>query len=143
VFKVSATTITPWGLRLGGTATWQSGLPYSVLTQRVAYDYLSAAYPEGIRYSFTPARNRLTYPTGVRNSERNDSQWLFDAKLTKELNIGRGMNLQLSAEVFNLFNDGKYEVYNPDFEQGFQINGVNNARYEFGRRWQLGMKLAF
>ena len=28
-------------------------------------------------------------------------------------------------------------------ETGFQINGVNNARREFGRRWQLGVKIAF
>jgi hypothetical protein len=92
--------------------------------------------------SFNPARPRLQYPTGVRNSERNDSQWLVDLKLTKELGVRR-VSAQLSAEIFNLLNDGTYQVFNPNFETGFQINGINNARFEFGRRWQLGMKLAF
>ena len=135
-----ATTITPWGIRIGGSATWQSGLPYSVLRQRLSFD--PVPWPYVVR-TFRPARNRLLYPTGVRNSQRNDSQWLLDLKLTKELHLAQRLNMQLSVEVFNLLNDGTYEVYNPDFETGFQINGVNNARREFGRRWQLGMKLAF
>ena len=93
--------------------------------------------------TYRPARPRLQYPTGVRNSERNPSQWLLSAKVTKEMNVGQRVNLQLSAEVFNLLNDGTYQIYNPDLELGRQINGVNAARREFGRRWQLGVKLAF
>ena len=84
------------------------------------------------------------YPTGVSaTSERNDSQWLFDLKFTKEFNLGRGLNMQVSAEIFNVFNDGTYFVYNDDAEAGFQINGVDGARLEFGRQWQLGMRLSF
>jgi hypothetical protein len=51
--------------------------------------------------------------------------------------------MQLSAEVFNVLNDSTYKVYVPGLETGVQINGVNSAYREFGRRWQLGMKLAF
>ena len=29
--KLNATCLTPWGFRLGGTAQWESGLPYSIL----------------------------------------------------------------------------------------------------------------
>jgi hypothetical protein len=141
VVKMSATTITPWGFRLGGTLSWQSGLPYSLLSQRLSFDTVPQAY--GSLGSYNPARFRLQYPTGQRNDQRNDSYWLFNAKLTKELNLGRGVNMQLSAEVFNLFNEGVYQVYNPDFESGFQINGTNDARRLFGRRWQVGFKLAF
>lgn len=140
VVKVLATTITPWGFRLGGTATWQSGLPYSLLEQKLAFDKVPWPY---LIQSFRPARNRLEYPTGVRNSGRNDSQWLFDLKLTKELNLARALNLQFSAEVFNVLDDATYEIYNPDLETGYRINGVNNARREFGRRWQLGARIAF
>ena len=68
---------------------------------------------------------------------------MLDLKFTKEFNLGRGLNMQLSAEIFNLLNDGSYEVYNPNLETGFQINGIDNARFEFGRRWQLGMRLSF
>jgi hypothetical protein len=141
VVKLSATTITPWGFRLGGRVLWQSGLPYSILEQDLSFDAVPPAYLT--LGSYNPARNRLQYPTGVRNSERNDSQWLLDLKLTKEMNLGRGLNLQLAAEIFNVLDDGTYQVYNPNFETGFQINGNNDARFEFGRRWQLGMRLAF
>ena len=50
---------------------------------------------------------------------------------------------QLAVEVFNVLNDGTYKVYNPDLETGFQINGVDDAQFEFGRRWQLGMRMQF
>jgi hypothetical protein len=55
------------------------------------------------------------------------------------------MNLQLSIEVFNALNDGTYQVYNPSpfVSRGIQINGRNEAIRRFGRRWQLGAKLAF
>ena len=52
-------------------------------------------------------------------------------------------NLQLTAEVFNLLDDGTYQIYNPFVERGIQINGRNEAQQRFGRRWQVGMKLAF
>ena len=53
------------------------------------------------------------------------------------------MNLQLSAEVFNVLNDGTYIVYNTALERGVQVNGANEALRRFGRRWQLGLRFAF
>jgi len=141
VVKFNAATITPWGFRLGGTAQWQSGLPWSILAQTFAFDAVPPAY-ESLG-SYTPARPRLQYPTQQRNDQRNDSYWLFDLKATKEMNLGRGTNLQISAEVFNLLNEGVYQIYNPNAEAGFQVNGRNDARRLFGRRWQIGFKLAF
>jgi outer membrane receptor protein involved in Fe transport len=79
----------------------------------------------------------------VRNDQRNPSYWNVDLKATKELKLGKGMNLQLSAEIFNLFNDATYRVYNSFFERGVQVNGVNEFEQFFGRFWQVGMKLAF
>ena len=55
---------------------------------------------------------------------------------TKEMNLGRGLNVQVSAEIFNMLNDGTTIV-------GTQINGRNGDIRRFGRRWQLGMKMAF
>ena len=120
-----------------------SGLPYSILTQELAFDATPPPYLEIGDYS--PARNRLQYPKDGRgrNSERNDSQWLVNLNFTKEMNLGRGLNLQLSAEIFNLLNDGTYQIYNPNFETGFQVNGINSFQFEFGRSWQLGVKMAF
>ncbi len=79
----------------------------------------------------------------MRNDQRNDAFWNVDLKATKELRLGKSMNLQLSAEVFNLFDDGTYTIYNPFLERGIQVNGINEARRRFGRSWQMGMRLSF
>jgi len=140
VVKLNATTITPWGIRLGTALSWQSGLPYSIIFRQTAFDNLP---PETQTLSIVGARSRSVYPTGVRNDQRNQSYWNLDLKFTKEFSLSHRMNLQLSAEVFNVLNDGTYQIYTPDLERGAQINGTNEAFRRFGRQWQLGAKLAF
>ena len=88
-------------------------------------------------------RTRQPYVTGVRNDVRNDSFWNVDLRATKELRLGRSVNLQVSVEVFNLLDDSTYSVYNRFLERGVQVNGINEATRRFGRRWQLGMRLSF
>jgi hypothetical protein len=51
--------------------------------------------------------------------------------------------MQLTAEVFNLLNDGTYLIYDPISETGEQVNGNNTSIRRFGRQWQVGIKLAF
>ena len=140
VVKLNATTVTPWGIRLGTSVTWQSGLPYSLTTRLVSFDTLP---PSTLTVGTEGARTREPYVTGVRNDQRNDSFWNVDLKATKELRLGKSMNLQLSAEIFNLLDDGTYQVYNPFFERGIQTNGINEAQRRFGRSWQVGMRLSF
>jgi hypothetical protein len=141
VVKVNATTITPWGFRLGGSISWQSGLPYSILLRQPAFDAVPPPY-QGLGAG-GGARTRTIYPSGQRNDERNEPYWNLDVKFTKEFTIGRNLNAQVSAEVFNAFNDGTYIIYNPISEVGEQINGNNVAGRRFGRRWQLGIRFAF
>jgi len=140
VVKVSATTTTPWGFRFGGSASWQSGLPYSLLLRRPGYD---AVPPPYLTLTNGTVRTRTTYPTGVRNDQRNDSYWDLNLKITREFRVARKMNLQLTAEVFNVLNDGTYQIFDPISETGEQINGSNVALRRFGRQWQLGARLAF
>jgi hypothetical protein len=45
--------------------------------------------------------------------------------------------------VFNALNDETYLIYNPFFEAGQRVNGINEAQRRFGRRWQVGLRLAF
>jgi outer membrane receptor protein involved in Fe transport len=139
IVKFSATTITPWGFRLGGSARWESGLPYSCLLSSLS------TWPSVPSYDIAAAvRDQQTvYCNDRRNDLRNDSFWNFDVKLTKEMNLGHSMNLQVSAEIFNLLNDGTYLVYEPDLEAGRQVNGTDFATPRFGREFQLGAKLAF
>ena len=140
VVKLNATTITPWGFRLGTALTWQSGLPYSIMDRQGALDGIPPALGD---LGIPATRPRTTFPTGVRNSERNRSWWNVDAKFTKEMNLAKGMNLQISAEVFNLLDERVYQVYNPGAEGGQQINGQNEAVVTLGRRFQIGGKLTF
>jgi hypothetical protein len=141
VVQVASTTITPWGFRLGGSVSWESGLPYSVLQQAPTIDAIPPDY--GTLNPGSPARVRTTYLTGRRNDQRNSAFWNVDVRVAKELTLGRDLNMQLSAEIFNLLNDATYQVFDPLTETGTQINGNNNSVFRFGRRWQLGMRLAF
>jgi len=59
------------------------------------------------------------------------------------MNLPKGMNLQLTAEIFNLLNDNAYIIYDPFLSYGQQLNGANDAYRRFGRQYQIGMRLAF
>ncbi len=141
VVKVAATTVTPWGVRIGAAMTWQSGLPYSVLWEQRSFDAISPVF-QGLGTGGA-ARSRTTYVDNQRNTERNVSWWDFNVKLTKEFRVGRGVNGQASVEAFNLLNDGTYQIYNPGLRSGQQRNGNNESLERFGRQWQLGLRLAF
>ena len=121
---------------------WQSGLPYSILQRELGDDAIPPDYGAQSNYT-NPERVRTTYPTGQRNDQRNDPYWNFDLRVAKEFRVGRRQILQASVEIFNLFNDGTYQVYDPVFQVGEQINGTNIAVSRFGRQWQLGIKFAF
>ncbi|MDH3786396.1 MAG: hypothetical protein OEV00_13865, partial [Acidobacteriota bacterium] len=135
VVKLNATTITPWNFRLGGAISWESGLPYSLLSQQLSFDQVPPQYA-GIGTA-NAARTRQRYLTGQRNDQRNEGFWNVDAKFTKEMQLARGVNMQVSAEVFNLLNDDTLEV---NFAQ---INGNNIATQRFGRQWQVGIRMSF
>jgi outer membrane receptor protein involved in Fe transport len=79
---------------------------------------------------------RLTYPTKRRNDQRNRGYWLFDVNAAREFNLKGGLNLQLRAEIFNLFNKDWLQI----FENRDEINVQNR---EFGRSFQLSTRLAF
>jgi hypothetical protein len=121
--------------------TWQSGLPYSILRRELSYDAVSPVF-EGLGVAGA-GRRRTTYVNGERNTERNVSWWDFSLRASKEFRLGRGVSGQASVEVFNLLNDGTYQVYNPSLRMGQQINGNNESTNRFGRQWQLGLRLAF
>ena len=139
--KVNATCLTPWGFRVGGTALWESGLPYSLLFRNTSQSNTLPPYEDVITQPFTSVRTR--YKTHQRNDQRNPSAWLFNVKLVKEINLPKGMNLQLDAEIFNLLGDNTYSVYNLFLNSGQQVNGTNEATQRFGRTYQLSMRLAF
>jgi outer membrane receptor protein involved in Fe transport len=134
VLRVSATSITPWGFRLGGTVRWESGLPYSLLA--------STLIRQG-PIDDSVAIPRFDYPTSRRNDHRNPSTWTLDVRIAKELNPSPSVVLQLSFEIINLLNDQHYLVYNEARSVGMRIDGVDEAMRRSGRRVQLGVRLQF
>ena len=139
-FKLNATTIVPWGgIRLGGAVQYRSGLPYSLLQRSSSEASSPPIYPVG--QDFTSVRT--VYLTGRRNDQRNAPAWNFDAKIVKEFALKKAMNLQLTGEIFNLFGENTYVIYNNTTKSGQQINGTNDAYRRFGRQYQLGMRLSF
>ena len=133
VFKLNAVTITRWGFRLGGAVRWESGLPYSQLFSKLTVFSVPPLYQElGDR----AVRTRLRYLTRQRNDQRNPSFWNLDARVGKEFKLGKSTYMQLTAEVFNVLNDGTLRLTE-------QVNGTNSGERRFGRRFQLGLRLAF
>lgn len=133
VAQVSATTVTPWGFRLGGTVRWESGLPYSTESlQRTVFAIPPQYRTLGDR-DLTP---RLRYPDGQRNGERNPSYWTVDVRLVREFRPTAGSTLQASLEVFNLLDDRSLVLTD-------ERDGIINGTRRFGRRYQAGMRYAF
>jgi outer membrane receptor protein involved in Fe transport len=132
--KVNATTITPWGFRLGSSVQWLSGLPYSITRDELAVDSMPPAYDTFSEP--TSNRVRLVYPTRQRNDQRNRAAWNVNVNAAKEFNLKGGMNLQLRAEIFNLFNSDYLTIFE-------NTNGANAAIRNFGRQFQISTRLAF
>jgi hypothetical protein len=131
--KGLVTTITPWGFNIGAAVTWRSGLPYSVLEQDIVAG--SADIP-----AYWPQQS---YVGGRRNDRRNESVWNVDARISKEMNFGRRYNIGIAIEIYNLLNGREYAVYDVDSAYGRVVNGVADAERRYGRRVQIGARLAF
>jgi hypothetical protein len=139
--RVNAATITPWGFRLGAAVSWRSGLPYSILTRGPSSDAIPPAlYHLGL---LDATRWREQYVSHRRNDQRNTAYWNVDLKLTREMVLSRGVNLQFSAEMFNVLDDNTYTIYNGFLGIGREINGRPEAFRRWGRTWQLGFRAAF
>jgi outer membrane receptor protein involved in Fe transport len=132
VVKVSAMTLAPWGLRIGGTLRWESGLPYSIMLTRMTTYAVPLDYGMGDR----SMRTRLRYATGQRNDQRNPSYWNLDLRLAKEFSVNQRVQLQLTGEVFNVLDDHTLRLDS-------DINGASVGTRRFGRSFQLGVRLAF
>jgi outer membrane receptor for ferrienterochelin and colicin len=133
VVRVNAMTVALAGLRLGGTIRWESGLPFSIMrTSPVRYRMPQAYATLGV----SGEQFNFAFPTDQRNDQRNESFWNFDARIAWELSLARDVNLQLTAEVFNLLDDDSLIKTNT-------IDGNFAGTRRFGRQYQLGIRLAF
>jgi hypothetical protein len=152
VVKLNMTAFLPGDWQLGATASWSSGLPYSVATRffaldNVNYEQFRTAYgfasTEGGSLHFQPLR---------RNTERNDAVYDFIIRAKKSFVLGR-TSAAIFLEVFNLLNsdDLRIYTYEPDLAGGSVAGNKTvaadrlqlDAERRFGRRWQVGFQFDF
>jgi hypothetical protein len=128
---IRATTTRVHGFRIGGAFHWASGLPFSNLESRLDHRDNAVPLPQ------------LFHPTGRRNDQRNPSMWTVDLKISREIQTGRHLLVQLSLEILNLFDEETYLVYNQALGSGARIDGVDEAIRRSGRRLGFGVTLNF
>ncbi len=133
VVKLNLATHTPWNFDFGAVMRWESGLPFSIVKSALVSHNIPNIFPYEVVFAGLP---RFRFPSGRRNDQRNPSFWTLDLRLTRDFPIGRTNLLQLSVEAFNVFNDDTLRL-----ESRTDNRLVGSRR--FGRRWQVGMKLAF
>ena len=93
-----------YGIQIGGTGTFESGLP---LTSTITGGVTSAS---GATTTFTTngsgASNRVPFET--RNGFRREGRNTFDLRLSKRFDLGDRRQLQVMWEAFNVFNIVNY-----------------------------------
>ena len=117
----------PWNANIGAFAFAQSGHPWEIWSYE---PYIALT-------TNTSDTARFAEPAGSR---RTDPHYQLDLNYTQNINLGSRLNLQLAADVFNVFN--KQTGYSPQ-------PGVHNS--QFGqprvfwdpRRMQLAARLLF
>ncbi|MEA2488334.1 MAG: hypothetical protein QOH21_126 [Acidobacteriota bacterium] len=133
-FKVSGTYDTPFRLVLGAAAYWRSGTPLT-------------------RYGYSDAYGRYEFFLDNRGSEgRTPSNYDLDVHLGYPIPLGRGMELNLALDVFNVLNtqrpvlvdqrwgfqeadNASLTPVNPDYGQAVLRTPPTSAR--------LGVRLSF
>jgi hypothetical protein len=166
VVKLNGVTFLPKDWQLGASATWSSGLPYSVISRFFASD--NADYQQfRTRFGYTLIRSgeETRFIPVRRNSGRNEASLDINLRARKAVVIGRTA-ASLFFEVFNVLNtdDLRIRTYEPTPDitqitqddrspQGPVLQGPLDVRSQghlqidatrrFGRRFQIGFQIEF
>jgi len=132
----------PLNLQLGVIGVYRSGFPYSGLDRR-----------DNNHDSYHNERALIETSPGVwvhydRNTERQPDVKNIDLRLSWTARLGKGLNLELMGEVFNLTNEANWYV---SFGRQVLVFGNGTINDEFGepnrvgapRRFQVGARLRF
>lgn len=158
------------GWSLSGTGQFHSGLPYTMRTEgsipRVFETNGAMIVGLGPGMNGFGGDDRV-YGVG-RNTFRHPSTWKADMRVSRQFRMGRGRELQLLAETFNLFNHQnviQVETVGYSIDPGTQsgtlprlnfLNGLKANQTEFGqpltsnavdtyreRQFDLGLRMRF
>jgi outer membrane receptor protein involved in Fe transport len=155
VVKINAVAFLPGDWRLGLTANWASGLPYSP----VAYYYNSddVGYSQRRRIFGQFAPSSFGFTSENRNQHRNEATYTFNTRVMKSFILGKAA-ASAFLEVYNLLNSDPLRV--SVMEQipphvaysSLDGTGVQEVRpasekivgeRNFGRRFQVGFQIDF
>jgi len=136
VMKVNAIAYLPGEWRLGGTAQWASGLPYSVVDEFSALDNVGFAQS---RRRFGYVEPSLGFITEHRNKHRNHAAYNFNVRTEKSFIFGKA-SASAFFEVFNLLNSDDLRIYTLNL--GRRSLQADEER-RFGRRFQVGIRVDF
>ncbi|HEV8700548.1 MAG TPA: carboxypeptidase regulatory-like domain-containing protein [Candidatus Polarisedimenticolia bacterium] len=151
VVKLNAAILLPRDWQIGASASWASGLPYSIISRFFALD--DANYLQfRTRYGFTTkVDGNWRFVPVRRNSLRNHAVRDLNFRVRKTLPVGRNAGA-LFLEVFNVLNTDDLRIFNylPTEADSFnpndptpltrlQLDGVRR----FGRRIQMGFQFEF
>jgi hypothetical protein len=152
VVKLNGVSFLPNDWQLGGSASWSSGLPYSLVSRFYSLDNADYQQFRTLFGQIQPGEFGPTFEPERRNSRRNGPVLDLNARVSKNLVIGRN-TAGLSLEVFNLLNRDELIIssIDPSRNAGFQPTGAAtyggplqlDATRRFGRRWQIGFQIGF
>ncbi|MBI1951496.1 MAG: TonB-dependent receptor, partial [Acidobacteria bacterium] len=147
VVKFNAITFLPKDWQVGTTMSWNSGLPYSIVSNFLALDNFD--YPQfRLLYGFVPDRpdpvtGERDFQILRRNDHRNDPVFNIDVLARKSFVLGK-LNAKMSFTVENLLNQDNlriftYEPAAPNRSGNLQIL----SERDFGRRFKAGIEFEF
>ena len=154
MFKLNAMAYLPGNRRLGGTATWGSGLPYS------AVDYGTSADDAGYlqtRISYTyVSQQGFGFRQETRNARRNPAAYLFNTRVQKDFVAGKS-SVSAFLEIYNLLNSDNLRISELRLLRGRLIEASGPGDHDvqephkelvigerdFGRSFQFGFQMKF
>jgi hypothetical protein len=152
VVKLNGVAFLPNDWQLGGSTSWSSGLPYSLVSRFYALDDADYQQFRTLFGQVVPGNQGIVFEPERRNSRRNGAVLDVNTRVSKNLVIGR-TTAGLSLEVFNLLNRDELVIssIDPSRNAGFQPTGAAtyggplqlDGTRRFGRRWQVGFQISF
>ena len=117
-----------WNATVGAFVIAQSGQPWEAWNYEVYVPLVGTS---------TSDTNRYAEPAGSRTT---DPHWQIDLNYTQNFRLGERLNLQLAADLFNVFD--KQTGYNPQPSVHSSVFGEARNFYD-PRRLQLAARLRF
>jgi len=146
VVKFNGVTYLPHDWQVGGTASWSSGLPYSVFSQLLSldnFDYVQYRFLYGYTPDRADAAGQRAFVATRRNDQRNDPVLNINLRADKAFVLGK-LNSKMFVTIENVLNRDYLRIYAyepaaPNRGGRLQVISERN----FGRRFNVGFQFEF